>query len=42
LYFFRRILAYQNHIYDHIFCYIFEEHTLGVSMVLLDSHNSQN
>ena len=40
--FFRRILAYPNHIYDRIFCYIFEEHTLGMSEVFVDSHISQN
>ena len=33
-----RILAYP----DHIFCYIFEEHTLGMSEVFVDSHISQN
>ena len=37
-----RILAYPNHIQDHIFCYIFEEHTLGMSEVFVDSHISQN
>ena len=37
-----RILAYPNHIQNHIFCYIFEEHTLGMSEVFVDSDNSQN
>ena len=37
-----RILAYPNHIQYHIFCYIFEENTLGMSEVFVDSHISQN
>ena len=37
-----RILAYPNHIYDRIFRYLWMQVTLGMSVVLVDSHISQN
>ena len=37
-----RILAYPNGIYDHIFLYWWVRATLGMSVVLVASHISQN
>ena len=37
-----RILAYPNHIYDRIFRYLWMRVTLGMSVVLVASHISQN